>query len=45
MMSIPRILSWGQIAYAYTLNFNYVNRLSFKNCCAQGYGWGWLVDS
>ncbi|HDE2614768.1 TPA: phage tail protein [Klebsiella pneumoniae] len=30
----------GQIAYAYTLNFNYVNRLSFKNCCAQGYGWG-----
>ncbi len=30
----------GALAYAYTLNFNYCNRLHFKNCVAQGYGWG-----
>ncbi|HFD7938108.1 TPA: phage tail protein [Klebsiella quasipneumoniae] len=30
----------GELAYAYTLNFNYVTRMAFKNCCSQGYGWG-----
>lgn len=30
----------GTIAYAYTLNFNYCNRLRFTNCNSQGSGWG-----